>query len=122
MYYGGDPPAWTLEPAMPQDAWWVECSRPAAAKSADGRQPAVQRRFKHPLADLGGKAIPLAGAIGGAKGVGAAGGVAKRKREEQGGGSGGKKQVSEAEAAALAKREAARARVHARELKAFGLA
>ena len=73
----------------------------------------------HPLAGLGGYSIPQSGAIGAARGVGAAAGnAAKRKRIEPGKPN---KAVSKEEADALARREAAKARVEQRTLKNFGL-
>jgi len=103
------------------------------AASTSGAAPAPQRKpvarripatAAHPLAGLGGYAIPLSGAIGAARGVGAAGApAAKRKREAAAGGGGGKpgKPPTKEEAAAQARREAARARVEQRTLKTFGL-
>ena len=71
--------------------------------------------------------MPVAGKIGGAKGVGAASqqvastaGV-KRPREEASKSTNAGKAVSKAEKEALAKREAARARVQQRTMQGFGL-
>jgi len=104
------------------------------AASTSGAAPAPQRKpvarripatAAHPLAGLGGYAIPLSGAIGAARGVGAAGAPAAKRKRDGGGGSvgGGKpgKPPTKEEAAAQARREAARARVEQRTLKTFGL-
>ena len=73
----------------------------------------------HPLAGLGGYSIPQSGVVGAARGVGAAApNPAKRRRDEPGKPG---KAVSKEEADALARREAAKARVEQRTLKNFGL-
>ncbi len=92
-------------------------AEPAAApRPAAKRMPASAA---HPLAGLGGYSIPQSGVIGAARGVGAVGAnPAKRKRDEPGKPS---KVVSKEEADALARREAAKARVEQRTLKNFGL-
>ena len=71
--------------------------------------------------------MPVTGTIGGAKGVGSethqqtsTAGV-KRPREEPGKKGSAGKAVSKAEQEALAKREAARARVQQRTMQGFGL-
>ncbi|KAF6262025.1 hypothetical protein COO60DRAFT_1699474 [Scenedesmus sp. NREL 46B-D3] len=108
----------------------------AAAAGAAGREGVkvvkkVVQLPSHPLAGVGGHAMPASGRIGGAKGVGiadpaaAAADAQKRKREDlppaAAAGKGGKKPLSAAEAEALARREAARQRVEARTKTAFGL-
>lgn len=94
----------------------------SSVKRPDKPQPAVKRiqpSALHPLAGLGGHSIPQSGAVGAARGVGAAGAhAAKRKRDEPERLS---KPKSKEEANALARREAARARVEQRTLKNFGL-
>ena len=115
-----------------------------ASGSGGGGAIAVQTVKKvvalpaHPQALIGGHQLHhVSGRIGGAKGVGvgvgggaAAGGAAaaaddgaKRKRDAAAGGKagGGGKPVDPAEAAALARREAARQRVAQRTQQAFGL-
>ena len=71
--------------------------------------------------------MPVTGSIGGAKGVGAANRQAastagvKRPREEGSKSTVSGKALSKAEQEALAKREAARARVQQRTMQGFGL-
>eukprot|EP00878_Enallax_costatus_P034027 GHUV01037631.1.p1 GENE.GHUV01037631.1~~GHUV01037631.1.p1 ORF type:complete len:137 (+),score=56.48 GHUV01037631.1:191-601(+) len=127
---GGDAPQQTAtSKAAPAAA---ASSRPAsAANGAAAALPAGAKVVKktvalpvHPQAGIGGHQMPVAGRIGGAKGVGASSGSAaddlKRKREE-GSTSSSKKPLDPAEAEALARREAARKRVEARTKAGFGL-
>lgn len=87
------------------------------------------RVSNHPLGNIGGYQMPTVGAIGGAKGVGASSNRtvaavgAKRPRDAAAphadkttGGKGSKEEKE-----ALARREAARARVQQRTMQAFGL-
>ncbi len=96
----------------------------SAAKPSAKPQPGVRRipaSACHPLAGLGVYSMPQSGTVGAARGVGAAGThTAKRKRDEAQSGKPGKP-LSKEEADALARREAARARVEQRTLKNFGL-
>lgn len=87
---------------------------------------AGMRYTPHPMANIGGYQMPMVGAIGGAKGVGAAkqpaaAAIVPPKRKRDGDGKGGGKAVSKEEQEAQARREAARARVQARTMQAFGL-
>ncbi|KAI8467732.1 MAG: hypothetical protein J3K34DRAFT_480668 [Monoraphidium minutum] len=81
---------------------------------------------QHPQALIGGHQLHhVQGKIGGAKGVGSSDGDdGKRKRDDAAaakGGKGGGKPADPAEAAALARREAARQRVNQRTQQSFGL-
>lgn len=140
MYYGGDPPAWTIKPAIPAEAL---CSNDGdrgqggaegrTASPAGGKAPVrkvLRLSEKHPaMSSIGGHSMPSTGTIGGAKGVGGAaaaaaaaavsalkpkGGVQKPKAST--------KPLSKEDQEAIAKREAARARVQKRTLTSFGLA
>jgi hypothetical protein len=163
QYYGGEPAAWTAAPPIPREARYesmraaalggggaeaggaapaaAAASRPAAAAAGGGAVlPGMQAAARHPQAGVGGYQMPLAGRIGGAKGVGfaapdgrrdagasaaAAPTPGKRKREkgDKGGGAAAPpaEAVSKEEAEFRARREAARARVSARSAAAFGL-
>ncbi|KAG2483583.1 hypothetical protein HYH03_017589 [Edaphochlamys debaryana] len=124
---------------VPQGSTAVAPSGPA--DGADG--PIVTRTVqrvvtvkRHPLADVGGYKAPTSGRVGGSMGSGitlepeagaggsmGAGAGEKRKREEGGkaGGKGGSKgEAVSKEAEALARREAAKARVAARTAAGFG--
>jgi len=76
----------------------------------------------HPLAGIGGYRIPTKGTIGGARGVGIIGGVSKPAAAKQSAGKApGGAMMSQEEKEAIAKREAARARLAARNAAAFGM-
>ncbi|CAL8468419.1 g7959 [Coccomyxa elongata] len=134
MYYGGDPPAWTLQPEMPPEALFKAQPKaePASTSGQAAKTTAAKILLKtmkaaHPLAGIGGYQMPKTGRIGGSKGVGvAAAGTqaagAKRKREEDAAKAAKQKGLSEEERKALAAREAARARVQQRTMSNFGLA
>ena len=77
MYYGGDPPAWTTTPAIPEDARYERMQQAAAAAakaSAAPAQPsaaaqAAARKRKeamaaHPLANTGGYQTLVAATVG----------------------------------------------------------
>lgn len=150
MYYGGDPPAWTTTPAIPADARYERLTaaaktvaaatgplKPATASSSfQQQQQPVGRRIEksaHPLSGIGGYRMPVKGTIGGARGVGVVvGGVSKvsssaaattttakgtaaAKTASSG------KPMSQEEKEAIAKREAARARMAARNAAQFGM-
>ncbi len=161
QYYGGEPAAWTAAPPIPREARYesmraaalggaeasaaapaaaAAASRSAAAAAAGGSVlPGMQAAARHPQAGVGGYQMPLAGRIGGAKGVGfaaldgrrdagaaaaAPAPPAKRKREKSDKGSAAAppaEPVSTEEAEFRARREAARARVAARSAAVFGL-
>lgn len=145
-YYGGEPPAWTVSPDIPEPALFGSAPHeggpvPYAAyrkpKTTSAPEPALKQRPpahtiadetvtkvidlpQHPLANAGGYQMPLAGRVGAAKGVGGQAGntkVAKRSRSE----ASGDKNLDKEEAAALARREAARQRVQQRTMSTFGL-
>ncbi|KAG2490671.1 hypothetical protein HYH03_010840 [Edaphochlamys debaryana] len=121
---------------VPQGSTAVAPSGPADGGDGPIVRQTVQRVVtvkKHPLADVGGYKAPTSGRVGGSMGSGitleaeaGAGGSAgageKRKREEGGKGGGKVKgeAVSKEEAEALARREAAKARVAARTAAGFG--
>ena len=148
MYYGGDPPAWTTTPAIPADARFERLTAtgtPAMAAAAAGpskaatdassiqQQPVGKRIEKsaHPLSGIGGYRMPAQGTVGGARGVGVVGGVSKvssgsaATTKAKSTGAAGKttsgKPMSQEEKEAIAKREAARARVAARNAAQFGM-
>ena len=84
------------------------------------------RVHNHPMSNIGGYQMPTIGRIGGAKGLGAAQATSapsagKRQREGTTSGKAGGKALSKEEHEALARREAARARVQQRTMQAFGL-
>lgn len=95
-------------------------ARPAAAQKLVAKKAAT---VQHPMAELGGYKMPSVGNIGGAKGIGVAGGGVKKrtKQTDTGPASKGSKPVSKEEAAAIAAREAAKKRVQQRTLSTFGL-
>lgn len=77
MYYGGEPPEWTAAPSGLPHAARFEVMYPplpvAAAPPPRTTTAAQQRQLsKHPLADVGGHAMPSIGRIGAAKGLGTA--------------------------------------------------
>lgn len=146
MYYGGDPPAWTTMPAIPADARYERLTAAATAAAAAAgplksaaaasiqQQPVGKRieKSSHPLSGIGGYRMPATGTIGGARGVDVVGGgvskvsssaaktaatstmaAAKTKNNA--------KPMSQEEKEAIAKREAARARVAARNAAQFGM-
>jgi len=129
MYYGGDPPDWTASPGLPVQALYgAEPPSPSPPPLRGPQQLEQHKTVKagaavskaHPLAGVGGYQMPAAGKIGGAKGAGqmtGSSGVDKRKHEDSTLG----KPVSREEAEAWARREAARKRVEARTMAAFGL-
>ena len=148
MYYGGDPPAWTTTPAIPADARYERLtaakataaaglSKPATASSSiqQQQQQPVGRRIEksaHPLAGIGGYRMPVKGTIGGARGVGVVGGgVSKVSSSAAAATTTAKstaaaktangKPMSQEEKEAIAKREAARARVAARNAAQVGM-
>ena len=149
MYYGGDPPAWTTTPAIPADARFERLtakgtpalaaaaaagpSKAATAASSIQQQPVGKRIEKsaHPLSGIGGYRMPAQGTIGGARGVGVVVGVSKvssgsaATTKAKSTGAAGKttsgKPMSQEEKEAIAKREAARARVAARNAAQFGM-
>ena len=98
---------------------------PPVAKKYASIRPGAKATKAHPLANLGGYQMPMVGKIGGNSGVVSQKGSlsnSKRPREDQGAATGGsKKPVSKEEEEALARREAARARVQQRTMAAFGL-
>ncbi|KAK9848656.1 hypothetical protein WJX84_002334 [Apatococcus fuscideae] len=144
MYYGGDPAAWTTQPEIPNEARFENAPHagnapakgPGSSAGQASKPAPVQKKLvpKHPLAELGGRSMPEFGHIGGAKGIGSSDKqfdhqlqtalTAKRKREEQ---TASKlpaskgRPLSKADAEALAKREAAKARVQQRELREWGM-
>lgn len=75
------------------------------------------------MAEIGGYKMPTTGRIGGAKGIGGtSGGVTKHKGQPASGKtSKSSKPVTQAEADAIAAREAAKKRVQQRTLSTFGL-
>ena len=82
------------------------------------------RVHNHPMSKVGGYQMPTIGRIGGAKGLGVAHATSAPsagKRQREGTTSAGGKAVSKEEQEALARREAARARVQQRTMQAFGL-
>ncbi|KAL6756434.1 hypothetical protein V8C86DRAFT_72544 [Haematococcus lacustris] len=126
---------------LPQPAPTAPDSKPAASRAqssaATGPEGVTTTTItrvialpSHPLAGVGGHATPSMGRVGAAKQTGRQDGSQpahtaalagdKRKREAGDGGSGAAPQVSAAEAAALAKREAARQRVAQRTAQNFG--
>ncbi|KAF8062666.1 hypothetical protein HT031_003995 [Scenedesmus sp. PABB004] len=129
---GGPAPPWAPPPAGGAAAGGGGASAAAAVAGGGGGGGAAARVVKkvvalpaHPQSAVGGHQMPVAGRIGGAKGVGAAdagaaAAAAKRKRDDAPAGK-GRKPVDPAEAEAQARREAARARVEARTKAAFGL-
>ena len=147
MYYGGDPPAWTTTPAIPADARYerlTAAARPAAAAAAGPSKPAtasssiqqqqpVGRRIEksaHPLSGIGGFRMPVKGTIGGARGVGVVGGGVSKvsssaatttAKSTAAAKTTNGKPMSQEEKEAIAKREAARARVAARNAAQFGM-
>lgn len=145
MYYGGDPPAWTTTPAIPADARYERLSATTAAVTAAAgpskpatnaaaaaptvQQQPVGRRIEksaHPLSGIGGLRMPTKGTIGGARGVGViGGGVSKPSAATKSAATAAKttngKPMSQEEKEAIAKREAARARVAARNAAQFGM-
>ena len=151
MYYGGDPPAWTTTPAIPADARYERLTAAAVATtSGPSKQPAsstqqqqqpVGKRIEksaHPLSGIGGYRMPAQGNIGGARGVGiVGGGVSKVSSSSAAAGAAttakksaaaaaaktttNGKPMSQEEKEAIARREAARARVAARNAAQFGM-
>ncbi|KAL6769253.1 hypothetical protein ACKKBG_A18085 [Auxenochlorella protothecoides x Auxenochlorella symbiontica] len=137
MYYGGDPPDWTASPATLPHAARFEVmyppltrprptpgqGPPAAASAAGAR--ASGRAAAHPLSGLGGYAMPSVGRIGGAKGVGRVEAKATDAQRKHADKLKAKKAIGKdlpkQEQEALARREAARARVQQRTMSAFGL-
>ena len=110
-------------------------SKPATASTSIQQQPVGRRIEKsaHPLSGIGGYRMPVKGTIGGARGVGVVGGgvskvsssaattttaakgTAAAKTTISG------KPMSQEEREAIAKREAARARMAARNAAQFGM-
>lgn len=140
MYYGGEPPAWTTSPAIPADARYERLSAAAAtegpskpATAAAAASPSFQeqpigRRIEksaHPLSGIGGFRMPAKGTIGGARGVGIVGGGVSKPSATTKSAAAAKttngKPMSQEEKEAIAKREAARARVAARNAAQFGM-
>lgn len=149
MYYGGDPPAWTTTPAIPADARYERLSaaasvattavtaKPTASSSFQQQQQPVGKRIEksaHPLSGIGGFRMPTKGTIGGARGVGVVGGGVSKVSSSAGAGaaksaaaaaaakaSANGKAMSQEEKEAIAKREAARARMAARNAAQFGM-
>lgn len=147
MYYGGDPPAWTTTPAIPADARYERLSAAASAataattakptaSSSSFQQPVGKRIEKsaHPLSGIGGFRMPAKGTIGGARGVGVVGGGVSKVSSSGGAGTAKSaaaaaaakttangKPMSQEEKEAIAKREAARARMAARNAAQFGM-
>ena len=144
MYYGGDPPAWTTTPAIPADARYESLSAATAAAAAgpsksapvpsfqQQQQPIGKRIEKsaHPLSGIGGFRLPATGTVGGARGVGVVGGgvskptsalTAAKKSTTAAKAATSGKPMSQEEKEAIAKREAARARVAARNAAQFGM-
>ncbi len=147
MYYGGDPPAWTTTPAIPADARYERLSaaasvattavtaKPTASSSFQQQQQPVGKRIEksaHPLSGIGGFRMPAKGTIGGARGVGVVGGGVSKVSSSAGAGaaksaaaaakaSANGKPMSQEEKEAIAKREAARARMAARNAAQFGM-
>lgn len=148
MYYGGDPPAWTTTPAIPADARYERLtaaarpaaaagpSKPATASSSiqqQQQQQPVGRRIEkaaHPLSGIGGFRMPVKGTVGGARGVGVVGGGVSKvsssaatttAKSTAAAKTTNGKPMSQEEKEAIAKREAARARVAARNAAQFGM-
>ena len=102
----------------------------AGSQASPGSHAAPRAAVKraHPLSQLGGYQMPSMGAIGGAKQLSgpnskpASDSVHTRPPRQEQPHASKKQKVSEEEAAAIAKREAARARVERRTMQAFGLA
>ena len=103
------------EPSAPQTSARAAATQKPVAKKATSIQ--------HPMAELGGYKMPSVGNIGGAKGIGVAGGGVKKrtKQSDSGVASKASKPVSKEEADAIAAREAAKKRVQQRTLSTFGL-
>lgn len=95
-------------------------ARPMAAQKPVAKKAAT---VQHPMAELGGYKMPSVGNIGGAKGIGIAGGGVKKRTQRVDTGIANKasKAVSKEEADAIAAREAAKKRVQQRTLSTFGL-
>lgn len=76
MYYGGEPPDWTQQPAdLPPSARFEAMHAPLTAPRqapvvSQPKVPAGAAAKAHPLAAVGGYAMPSAGRIGGAKSIG----------------------------------------------------
>lgn len=131
MYYGGVPPAWTNDPPLPSEALYGAAGPVVTVASGGEKASSLQlthskadKHFK-PLTKIGGYQMPSTGAIGGAKQLASssqASTLRKRPRSAVKEKSYVKQQkLSPDEAAAVAKREAARARVQDRTMQAFGL-
>lgn len=140
LYYGGQPAEWTKDPQIPIEARHATDPKRRPHDVGPPRAPAGlvrgQITAKHPLAGIGGYQMPKEGRIGGAKGIGHvnsydAGTNDTGKRESKTLGkrnaeaietrvSKGDKESKE-EADFRARREAARQRVQARTMAAFGL-
>ncbi|GMH39622.1 hypothetical protein BSKO_07520 [Bryopsis sp. KO-2023] len=137
-YYGGEPPDWTQNPPIPETARfdYEPSSNNEKKATGSGKSGSAVKYDKkavkvsiphHPLAGIGGHQMPTTGKIGGQKRLGSEGAGetkeastdAKPKKKAK---TSQDKKLSKEERDALAKREAARARVQQRTMKTFGLA
>lgn len=101
----------------------AESAQPSTSARPAQQKPVARKTVQHPLAEVGGYRMPSVGNIGGAKGIGIAGGGVTKRTKQPGtaGPSKAAKTVSKEEADAIALREAAKKRVQARTLSTFGL-
>ena len=91
--------------------------------AAASSRPAPKKKvYHHPLSEVGGYQMPASGTIGGVKGVGGDGRQVKRKADSAlvAAKAKAKKPVTKEEEAAVAAREAAKARVAKRTAQTFG--
>ena len=93
------------------------CCAAASSKSAPKKKV-----YHHPLSEVGGYQMPASGTIGGIKGVGGDGRQAKRRADSAlvAAKAKAKKPVTKEEEAAIAARDAAKARVAKRTAQTFG--
>lgn len=131
MYYGGDPPAWTTTPAIPEDARYERMQQAvaAAARPAPSAQPsaaalaAAKKRKEamaaHPLANTGGH-LTLVAATVGADAAGTATAVHKKARVAAAAKLAAVRPKTKEDLEFEARREAARKRVASREAAKYG--
>eukprot|EP00873_Tetraselmis_striata_P006059 jgi/Tetstr1/426323/TSEL_016638.t1 len=127
FYYGGNPPEWTQNPPIPDAAKFREgaaaAAKPSSAAQSVSLASVSTKKHHHPMQSVGGVQFhQLGGKVGAARGLGAQGKeTGKRKQPEAAAAPAAKKKMSKEEAEAVAKREAARARMEKRTMKQFGL-
>ena len=142
LYYGGQPAEWTKDPQIPIEARHATDPKRRSHNVEPPRSPAglvggtsTAKHPKHPLAGIGGYQMPKEGRIGGAKGIGHVDSYNAGSNDAGKKGSNTRKRNAEAietpvsrgakeskeEADFRARREAARQRVQARTMAAFGL-